>query len=73
MLAKWEGHLSDARPLEQWLASAMCVMILALGICPWLLTRYYGAVANSTAAVVNMRMPTPMPIGYLPRARDIVE
>jgi len=75
MLAKWEGHLSDARPLEQWLAYSMCAMILALGICPWLLTRYYGVMADNTAAVLSSRIPTqmPMPIGYLPRARDVVE
>lgn len=73
MLPKWEGHLSDARPLETGLAYSMCGMILAMGICPSLLIRYYGPVADSAAYVMNMHLPTQMPIGYLPRARDIVE
>ena len=73
MLPKWAGHLTDARPLEQGLAYSMCAMILAMGVCPWILIRYYGTVADQTAAIINMRMPMAMPIGYVPRARDVVE
>lgn len=53
---KWIGHLTDANPREQALAWSMCVMILALGICPSILTKEYGPVADRLAASINARL-----------------
>lgn len=53
---KWKGHLTDARPLEQALAYAMCAMILAMGVAPSLLTDKYGPVAERFAQNVATRL-----------------
>jgi NADH-quinone oxidoreductase subunit M len=53
---KWIGHLTDAKPLEQALAWTMCAMILALGLCPNILIREYGGVADRLANSISARL-----------------
>ncbi len=53
---KWVGHLTDATRLEQVLAWSMCAMILVLGLCPNILIREYGSVADRLAGSINQRL-----------------
>jgi len=50
-LQKWAGHLKDARPNEKLIAWSLSVVVLALGVCPLLLTEQY----NSTTEALNRR------------------
>lgn len=53
---KWAGHLTDATGMEQALSWAMCAMILALGICPNILVKEYGPVADRIAYSLQQRL-----------------
>jgi proton-translocating NADH-quinone oxidoreductase chain M len=79
-LPKWEHHLSDATLTEKGVAYALCFSILALGIYPMMLTRYYTPIADRMADDVRHRMtasapqdlqPNPMPQHESTRAKKI--
>ena len=57
---KWAGHLTDATKLEQVLAWSMCAMILALGLCPAILVKEYGPVADRISASIQQRLSVGM-------------
>jgi NADH-quinone oxidoreductase subunit M len=51
-LAKWQGHLTDARPNERVVAWALSIAILGLGVYPLLLTGQYDNVVRKTSIVI---------------------
>jgi NADH-quinone oxidoreductase subunit M len=55
-LAKWKGHLSDARPNERLVAWAMTIAIFALGVYPLLLTNQYDGVARAVSITLQSRI-----------------
>jgi NADH-quinone oxidoreductase subunit M len=56
LLAKWQGHLSDARNTEKFVGWALCLSILILGIYPMLLINQYGNVADAVTRGVVSKM-----------------
>ncbi|MBX9949903.1 MAG: NuoM family protein [Candidatus Obscuribacterales bacterium] len=56
LMAKWQGHLSDARPTEKMVGWALSLSILILGIYPLLLINQYGNVADSVTRGVVSKM-----------------
>ncbi len=61
--AKWVGHLTDARPAEQGIALAFCAMIMALGICPALMTSQYHLLTDRVAQNLMSRAQISMTPG----------
>ncbi len=56
LMAKWKGHLSDARPNEKIVGWALSLSILALGIYPAFLINQYGNVADSVTRGILSKM-----------------
>lgn len=62
---KWQGHLSDARRSEVFVASCLAASILILGIYPLWMTGKYEPVADGLAKVVSEHLQ-PINIGSVP-------
>jgi proton-translocating NADH-quinone oxidoreductase chain M len=61
-LPKWDHHLSDATMIEKGVAYTLCFTILALGIYPLMLTRYYAPIADRLADSIQQRMTASVPL-----------
>jgi NADH:ubiquinone oxidoreductase subunit 4 (subunit M) len=68
-LPKWDHHLSDATMTEKGVAYALCFSILALGIYPMMLTRYYTPIADRMADDVRHRMTASAPQDVIPNLK----
>ncbi|MBS1990117.1 MAG: NuoM family protein [Cyanobacteria bacterium SZAS LIN-3] len=60
-LPKWDHHLSDATLVEKGVAYALCFSVLALGIYPLMLTKYYGPIADKLSDDIRSRMTAEAP------------
>ncbi len=47
---KWAGHLTDARPMEIFVASVLAIGTIWLGVYPMALTKNYAGIADKMAA-----------------------
>jgi NADH-quinone oxidoreductase subunit M len=54
-LAKWAGHLSDARINEKLIAWSLSLVIIGLGVYPLILTRQYNSVSDSITSLIGTR------------------
>ena len=54
-VAKWIGHLTDARTNEKVVAFALSVVIVGLGIYPLILIKQYNPVAESITNQIGSR------------------
>lgn len=59
-LPKWVGHLSDATLNERVVAYSLSFSVLALGIYPLMLTKYYAPVADRVAQEARNHMSITM-------------
>lgn len=60
-LPKWDHHLTDATLMEKGVAYVLCFTILALGVYPMMLTRYYSPLADKIAENIHSRMTASLP------------
>ncbi|PWT94470.1 MAG: hypothetical protein C5B53_13050 [Candidatus Melainabacteria bacterium] len=54
-LAKWKGHLTDARFTEKLVASSLSIFILVLGIYPLIMSAQYNSVADNITNLIGSR------------------